>query len=145
MALCGVLWPGPAAAHDVATDKPVTVFVRQEGDHADVLFRVPLDLFATVSFPSAGGQIEIETAKSALERALEVIGDAIAVFDNGRRVAPSAVAARLSLPSDQSFADYDSAAGHLARPTSSDAGVTSTDVCGTRSGLRIRCCRCARR
>ena len=125
IALCLVLCPGPAAAHDVAVDKIVTVLVRQEGERVDLLLRVPLDLLTAVPFPTARGEIEVQSARPALERALGLLGEAIAVFDNGRRVAPSAVAARLSLPSDQSFADYHGAAAHLARATPADAEIYS--------------------
>jgi len=122
-ALCCAPWLAPIAAHDLAVEKVVTAYLTTEPDHADLLVRVPLDLLSAVSFPAVEGRIDAAAAGAALDEALGLVGEAIAVFENGRRVPHTGVAARLSLPSDQSFNEYGSAAAHLSQPSPAAADI----------------------
>jgi hypothetical protein len=116
-------WPAPLEGHAVAVERIVTVFVKPEPDRVEVLIRVPLDLLTSVAFPVVNGQLDVETSGAALDKAIALVGDGISFYEESRRVPPTRVAARLSLPSDQSFTDYLSALAQLEQGAPERAAI----------------------
>jgi len=92
------------------------VFVKVEPDNLRLLIRVPLDVLRDVQFPVKANEIDLQTSGPAIDQALRMLSETITISENGIAAAPSSGTARLSLPSDRSFADYDGAVAHVAAP-----------------------------
>lgn len=110
-------WALPAPAHDVPSEARVRAFVKPEGDRLHVMLRLPLSLLLNVDLPKQGpGYLALSQIDEGLARAVVAADRNIIWFENGRRLALSASAARISLPSDRSFADFESARAHVNGP-----------------------------
>lgn len=112
-----------AAAHEIPTDVTVLVFVRPDGDRLHVLVRVPLEAMRDMDFPLRGpGYLDVAAARALLPAAARLwIADYVRFFEEAEPLgAPTIAATRLSLPSDRSFADYETARAHLAGPPLAD-------------------------
>jgi hypothetical protein len=108
-----------AVGHDVPNDVVVHVFLKPERDHLRLLVRVPLQAMRDVDVPTRpGGQLDLTRADQALRNAVTTwIARELELYEGDRRLAPSAiVAARATLPSDQSFRTYASALAHITGP-----------------------------
>jgi hypothetical protein len=108
-----------ARAHDVPDEVRVSAFVRPEGKRLNFLVRVPLKAMRDVDVPQRpGGFLDFSRVDSSLRNAATLwLADEVELYENGERLgAPRVVAARVSLESDRSFADYDRALAHLAAP-----------------------------
>lgn len=107
-----------AEAHDVPIDVTVQMFVRPEGETLRVLIRAPLEAMQEVRLPTYGqGILHLGAARSR-----GVLGDAailwlaenIELYEQGEALPQLEVkAVRVSLPSDRSFASYDTALAHV--------------------------------
>src|SRR4051794_40385306 len=117
------LWPSSAGAHEFKLDAVVVAHVRVEGTTAHVLVRAPLYLYHDAKFPSRLTEIDIGASGPALERALALLPQSVQLLQDGRVLAPQAVSGRLSLPSDRSFDDFDSAVAHIATPPEPDLRI----------------------
>ncbi len=110
--------PLMANAHEVPSDVTVQMFVRPAGDRLELLVRVPLEAMRDLDLPLRGpGYLDlanVERLEPALRYAAMVwIADGVEVFEQDRQLQTwELVSARLSLPSDRSFADYSTAAAH---------------------------------
>ena len=83
-----------------------------------MLLRVPLESMRDVDFPLRGpGYLDIERSEPLLRQAARVwIAGSLSLYEEDRLLADARiVAARISLPSDRSFASYDSALAHVTR------------------------------
>ena len=108
-----------SAAHDIPSDVTVQAFLKPEGQRLRLLVRAPLRAMRDVQFPTRGpGNLDLARADRALSDAATIwIADAIAVYEDGARLgAPRLVATRVSLPSDRSFASYETALAHVTGP-----------------------------
>ena len=108
-----------AAAHEIPSDVKVQAFVKPDGQKLQLLVRVPLTAMREVDIPKRGpGYLDLARADAALRTAATVwIADNIDLYEAGRQLAyPVVVDARVSLPSDKSFASFDEARAHLAGP-----------------------------
>ncbi len=111
--------PDAPRAHEIPTDVVVQTWVRPAGDTLTVLVRVPLEAMRDVVLPLEGpGYLDLAAADEALRDAAVVwIANPLVVRENGAALGPPDVAAlRLSLPSDRSFRDFDSALAQLSGP-----------------------------
>ena len=109
----------PAIPHDIPADVVVRSFVKAEDGSLWLVLRVPLTSMRDVNFPVRGpGYVEIEEASELIEDQAKVwIADYVALFEESTRLpTPTVVAARISLPSDPSFAAYDRALAHVHAP-----------------------------
>jgi hypothetical protein len=111
------------AAHDVPVERSLSAIVKVERGTLHLLIRVPLDVLRTVQFPIRANAIDLETSGPALTKARETIGESVTITENGNALTPSGSTARLSLPSDRSFVDYETAAAHLVAPATPDTVV----------------------
>jgi hypothetical protein len=108
-----------AVAHDIPADARINMFVKPAGERLELLMRVPLLVMREVDFPTRGpGYLEISKADEALRNAAKLwLSHNIEIYENGTRLPlPRVVAARVSLPSDRSFASFEEARAHLDEP-----------------------------
>lgn len=122
LAVCFLLTVAPAA-HEVPNEATVQTFLKPEGQTLVFLVRAPLKSMRDVDIPTkTNGFIDLARVRPTLEDAAWLwIGDFVELFENGRPLPrPRITAARVSLPSDKSFATFDEAVAHLAAPPLAD-------------------------
>jgi hypothetical protein len=108
-----------AFAHDIPNDVIVQAFLKPQGRTAHLLVRVPMEALRDVDVPQHGdGYIDLARIDQALRDAAVVwIARELELYEGDTRLAPSEIAAvRVSLPSDTSFREYDSAVAHITGP-----------------------------
>ena len=112
--LCGGALP--ALAHDIPNDVSIQTFFKPSGQHAELLMRVPLKAMRDVVFPekSGTGYIDIEKSEALLAGASQLwLSDFIDLYEDDAKLPKPRVAATiLSLESDRSFADFETARAH---------------------------------
>ncbi|MCZ0934905.1 MAG: HupE/UreJ family protein [Gemmatimonadetes bacterium] len=109
----------PAVPHEIPADVTVQAFVTPEGSRLRFLVRAPLEAMRDIEFPQYGlGYLDLEAADPFLRDAAQLwLADYVAFYEEDRRLeAPRIVATRVSLPSDRSFASYESALAHFDDP-----------------------------
>jgi len=114
---------GFAQAHDIPSDVKIEAFLKPAATQLEFLIRVPMSGLQDVDFPRRGpGYLDISRADDALRDATKLwLTDNITVYENGERLpTPRTVFARVSLPSDRSFASYEQALAHLQGPKLAD-------------------------
>ena len=111
------------AAHDLPMNTVMNAFVKIEPHQAHLVVRVPLDLLRGVPFPMKGSQYDLTASGPATQQALSALADGLIILENGARLTPSDSSGRLSLPSDRSFENYDSALALTALPTDPATGI----------------------
>jgi len=108
-----------ARAHEVPSDVTVRMLVRPEGERVKLLVRAPLEAMQDIVFPLVGpGYLDVPRAESQLRDAARLwLADNIELYEGERRLSRlEIVAVRASIPSDRSFAEYDSALAHVRGP-----------------------------
>jgi hypothetical protein len=118
-ALATVLLSSSAGAHDIPNDVTVQAFFRPSGNRAQLLVRVPLKAMRDIVFPEKGtGYLDLErTAPLLPDASILWISDFIELYEGNTRLPkPKVVATQISLESDRSFADYDTALAHVTGP-----------------------------
>ena len=116
--------PGLVSAHDIPVRVTVHAFVKPEGDQLTVLLRVPMEAFGEITFPVRGpGYLQISEAEFELREAARVyITESIHFYENGVELTDKELQqTRVSLPSNRSFSDYDSALANLMSPPLDDS------------------------
>lgn len=116
VALC-LAWAMPAQAHDVPGDTQLHAFVKADGGRLHVLLRVPLALLQNVDLPRQGpGYLALAHVDEGLARAVVATDRDIHWFENGRRLTLASSRARISMPSDTSFGNFESARALVQGP-----------------------------
>ena len=108
-----------APAHEIPNDVKVQAFVKPDGQRLQLLVRVPLTAMREVDIPKRGpGYLDLARADAALRNAANLwIADNVDLYEGETRlVYPRVVEARVSLPSDKSFASFAEARAHVAGP-----------------------------
>jgi len=116
--------PGMVSAHDIPVRVTVHAFVKPEQDQLTVLLRVPMDAFGEITFPVRGpGYLRFSEAQFELEEAARVyITESIHFYENGEELTEKQLGqARVSLPSNRSFTDFESALENLMSPPLDDS------------------------
>ena len=106
-------------AHEIPNEATVQTFLRPEGRRLLFLVRAPLKSLRDVDIPlQPNGFLDIARVRPTLEDAAMLwIGDFVELFEDGQPLGkPTVTAARVSLPSDKSFASYDQATASLTGP-----------------------------
>lgn len=109
-------WPVGAKAHEVPDQVTVLTFLKPEGKTLTLLVRAPMKSLRDVDVPlKANGFLDLSRVDAPLEHAAQLwISDFVELYENDVRLAkPRLLGARVSLPSDRSFADYDRAMAHI--------------------------------
>ena len=105
--------------HEIPADVVVRTFVKAEDGVLRLVMRVPLTSMRDVTFPVRGpGYVETGEASALLsDQATIWIAGYVALYEESALLpAPTVTGARISLPSDPSFADYDRALAHISAP-----------------------------
>jgi hypothetical protein len=105
-----------AQAHEVPSDVTVRMLVRPEGDRVRLLVRAPLEAMQDITFPTVGpGYLDVPRAAPQLRDAAQLwLVDNLDLFEGDRRLPLAIVAVRASIPSDRSFAEYETALAHFS-------------------------------
>ncbi len=93
--------------------------MKPAGERLQVLVRVPMVAVTEVDYPfREGGFVDLARVDPALRGAAALwLTDNIRLYEDGTLLAgPRVVEARISLPSDRSFATYDAALAHVTGP-----------------------------
>ena len=101
-----------APAHEIPTDVVIQTLLKPEGRQLDFLVRVPLQAMRDVNFPESGpGYLVISEADETIRDAAQIwIAQEVGLYENEQRLDGWRIeAARISLPSDRSFDDFESA------------------------------------
>ena len=117
--LLAVLPASSAAAHDLPNDVTIHLLAKVEGARLVVLVRAPMAAMQDIDYPrDRQGMLDLPRGDASLGAAAALwLVPNLAVEQDGAQVpAPAIVAARVSLPSDRSFASWDEASAHLAAP-----------------------------
>ena len=107
--------------HDLPQDTAMHAYLKIEGSDAHLLVRVPLDLLHGVSWPTNHGEYAIPESRDAVNQAVEALGHALILWQNGDRLTPSFSSGQLSALSDASFANPQAALAHIGQ--SADPGL----------------------
>lgn len=110
---------GPARAHEIPTDVVVQIYVKPDSQQVNLLLRVPLDAMRDVNVPLRGpGYINIDEADESLRDAAEIwLANFIHIVADETVLDKWSIdALRISLPSNTSFANYESAYRHIEGP-----------------------------
>ena len=107
-------------AHEVPAEVTVHAFIRPEGQTLRLLVRAPLKAMRDITFPTRGpGFLDIARADETIREAAVVwlrnglrLYEGDAPVENGQLIA-----ARVSLPSDRSFASFPDAFAHVTSGT----------------------------
>lgn len=122
--LCLFWLPMTAQAHDIPSRVTVYAFVKPEGNQLTALLRVPMEAFGEIVFPLRGpGYLRFSEAQFELEDAARVyITESLHFYENGEELTEKElIAARVSLPSNRSFSDYESAMENVLSPPLDDS------------------------
>jgi hypothetical protein len=106
-------------AHEIPSDVTVQIIVNASSERMQVLVRAPLEAMQDIEFPTFGpGYLDLARSDSSLRTAAQVwLSRDIGIYVDGRRIPPlEVVAARVSIPSDRSFARLDTANAHIRGP-----------------------------
>ena len=112
-------FPLLAASRIIPEDIAISAFAKPAGEQLQILIRVPLVALNEIPFPvRSNGYIDIARAESMLPGVARYwIGDAIDIYENEIRLPrPQIAGVRVTLPSDRSFATYQTAFAHLTGP-----------------------------
>jgi hypothetical protein len=117
VAVSTIAAPTALESHEIPARVRIMVFVKVEAQFLRVLVRAPLEAMRDLELPLRPlGYLDLERAEPRMPEAAQLwIADYLRVFEEGRRLErPTIAATRISLPSDRSFASYDSALAHLS-------------------------------
>ena len=102
--------------HDLPQDTVMHAFFRVQGSEGHLLVRVPLDLLHGISWPMNHGEYAINDSRAAVSQALDALGHALLVWQDGERLTPTISSGQLAALGDLSFANPEAAAAHIAQP-----------------------------
>jgi hypothetical protein len=111
-----MLAAGPLA-HEIPAEVTVHAFIRPEGQTLRLLVRAPLKAMRDINFPTYGpGFLDIARADNTIREAAVVwIRNGLRLYEGDAPVEDGQLmAARISLPSDRSFASYPEALTHVS-------------------------------
>ncbi len=119
-----LLLPFTVQAHDIPSRVTVYAFVQPEGNQLTALLRVPMEAFGEIVFPLRGpGYLQFSEAGPELQEAARMyITESLHFYENGVELSDKElVATRVSLPSDRSFVNFDSAMDNVLSPPLDDS------------------------
>jgi len=99
-------------AHDIPSRITLQIYVHPQEDQMSILMRVPMEAMGEIDFPTRGpGYLDFAELDLALQDAVSVyLSESLAVYEDGRALGDQDISAiRVSLPSDRSFINYQSA------------------------------------
>jgi len=117
-ALVALALQAALGAHDIPDEIVLQSYVKPEQGRLQVLLRVPLIAITDANLPKGGpGYLAMPYLDPALREAANQISNGIIFLEGDERLANYALAnARISLPSDRSFASYEGALNRVRGP-----------------------------
>ena len=103
-------------AHEVPTDVVVQAYLKPGDQRVELLLRVPLEAMRDMDLPLKGpGYVDLDEVGPYLEDAAEIwLANFVSIYADGEPLDDWRIdRTRLSLPSDRSFMNYDTAISHL--------------------------------
>ncbi len=113
-----------SAAHDIPSRVTVYAFVKPEGNQLTALVRVPMEALSEIVFPLRGpGYLVISEAEDEQEDAARVyITESLHFYENGVELTEKElVKTRVSLPSNRTFSDFETAMDNINSPPLDDS------------------------
>ena len=99
-----------AGAHEIPADVRLNALIRPAGNRLELLIRVPMAALIEVEFPLRGNYLDMAKVDQALRSAAKLyLTDNITVYENDVALPPRVADLRVSLPSDKSFAAFETA------------------------------------
>lgn len=111
--------PLPAFAHNIPVEATLQMFVKPEGHKLQVMIRVPLTTYVDAEYPRRdGGYVDMAKVDPSLRAAATVILlETLKMYEGDKELPrPTIVSTRMSLDSDRSFSDYNTALAHVTGP-----------------------------
>jgi hypothetical protein len=118
------LLAAPVFAHDIPVDAVLRMFAKPQGQVLRVLVRMPLKCITDADYPRRERDfVDLTKVEPFLRDAAKMgLLDRLDFYENGTVLPkPHIVSVRMSVESDPSFADYDSALAHVLGPTLPDS------------------------
>jgi hypothetical protein len=118
-ALALLIAPAEVAANgaDIPTAIVLQGFLKQDGNRARLLVRVPLILLQAASLPKRGpGYLDLAHVDDKLNEVAQAAGRQIEIAGDGAPLIPMVRRMRISLLSDRSFGSYETALASLEGP-----------------------------
>lgn len=105
----------PTAAHDIPVSVAVLAYLKPAGHTLQLIVRVPLESMRDMEWPMRGPYLELTRVDTLLRNATEQwISNHIDIREGNRELGrPTIASARISLPSDRSFEQFESALNHV--------------------------------
>ncbi len=110
-------------AHEIPNDVLIQSYLKPEAQRMNLLLRAPIEAMRDINFPVTGpGYIRIHESEEFLRDAAEIwLANFIQIYEDGNLLEQWTIdAVRISLPSDRSFVDYDSAHNLVTGPPMPD-------------------------
>ncbi len=113
--------PSCARAHVIPNDAKIAALVKPQGQHLQLIVRVPLEAMVDLNYPTKdadGNLVDLDHVDRVLKDLASLwVGDNLAVYEDGRLLpSPQVMEVRASLPFDGSFASFDQALQHVKGP-----------------------------
>ena len=108
--------PQKAISHEIPNDVVVKTFFKPQNNEANLLIRVPLEAMRDMNFPTFGpGYLDLEKTDQLILDAAEIwLGNFVDVYEDKKKIQDWKVAkARVALPSNRSFNDYNTAYANI--------------------------------
>jgi hypothetical protein len=121
---CLFVAPTHVFAHDIPGKVTVLAFVKPQGERLLILLRVPMEALSEGQYPVRGpGYLDFERAGPVLEDvAQSYLVQNLHPYADGKPLGVGQLLkARVALPSDKSFVDFDSALAHSNAPPLTNA------------------------
>lgn len=107
----------PAVAHDIPNEIILHSFVKPEGQQLHFVVRVPLVMLTNMNLPKRGpGYLDLGRIDNALQASAQVTAKELDLFENGIRLTPARMQARIAQPSNRSFETYAEALADIEGP-----------------------------
>ena len=109
-----------ALSHEIPNDVVVRTIIKPDEDKINLLIRVPLEAMRDINFPTTGpGYLELEKMPELTMDAAEIwLGNFIDVYEEKNKIKEWQIEkTRISLPSDRSFGQYNTAYNSMFSPS----------------------------
>ena len=109
--------PSTPTAHDIPAEVIIHAFAKPEGNRLHLVLRMPLILLMDMNLPQRGpGYLALAYIEPALEATIDEAAASLDLYEDGRLLTKVSGTARISRPSNRSFATYAEAIAHVAGP-----------------------------
>jgi hypothetical protein len=115
--MCAAAGAAQPTMHDLPQDTLMHAFLEVRGTEADLWVRVPLDLLHGISWPTNRGEYAIAESREAVNQAVDALGHALMLRQNGARLIPNSSGGHFSALGDPSFSGPTTARASFGKPS----------------------------